>query len=136
MANNLIGNDYIVINSNDLINIIKKTIEVVNKGTSGQESGFFKNLATSQGHSDVLDSQSLDVEKKSSLLQGDKAVTSVTQAKQELGIMNVNELAEYISYAKPTIYQYVHKKTIPYYKKGKKLFFKKAEIDEWLQKDS
>lgn len=34
--------------------------------------------------------------------------------------------------AAPTIYGWVRNNLIPYYKVGKKLFFKKGEIDAWL----
>jgi excisionase family DNA binding protein len=46
--------------------------------------------------------------------------------------MKIDELSEYISLAKQTIYGMTSNKTIPYYKKGKKLFFKKEEIDKWM----
>jgi excisionase family DNA binding protein len=32
----------------------------------------------------------------------------------------------------PTIYALVHENKMPYYKKGKKLYFRKDEINEWL----
>ncbi|MBZ5859451.1 helix-turn-helix domain-containing protein [Flavihumibacter profundi] len=35
--------------------------------------------------------------------------------------------------AKPTVYEWVRKRLIPYHKKGKKLSFLKSEIDEWLK---
>jgi excisionase family DNA binding protein len=35
--------------------------------------------------------------------------------------------------AKPTVYAYVQNRTIPFYRKGKKLFFLKSEIDAWLK---
>ena len=34
--------------------------------------------------------------------------------------------------AKATVYAKVHSKTIPYKKRGKKLYFLKSEIDAWL----
>ena len=34
--------------------------------------------------------------------------------------------------AAPTVYGWVRNGLIPYYKVGKKLFFKKSEIDQWL----
>jgi excisionase family DNA binding protein len=46
--------------------------------------------------------------------------------------MNISEVANYIKAAKSTIYGLTHKNTIPYYKLGKKLYFKKSEIDEWI----
>ncbi len=47
-------------------------------------------------------------------------------------IMNISEVAAYIKVAKATIYGMTHRNTIPHYKKGKKLYFKKSEIDEWI----
>jgi hypothetical protein len=48
------------------------------------------------------------------------------------------DLNEYCNYnpAKPTkatVYSQVHDGIIPYHKKGKKLFFLKSEIDQWLK---
>jgi hypothetical protein len=48
---------------------------------------------------------------------------------------DLNELCRYHpdKPAKPTIYAYVQGRTIPFHKKGKKLFFLKSEIDAWLK---
>ena len=52
--------------------------------------------------------------------------------------LSLTELCEYLpdKPSKATIYGWVHFKKIPYYKKGKALFFKKSEIDRWLQEGS
>jgi len=47
-------------------------------------------------------------------------------------IMNISEVATYIKIAKTTIYGLTHRNTIPHYKNGKKLYFKKSDIDEWI----
>ena len=47
-------------------------------------------------------------------------------------IMNISEIAVYINVAKSTIYGMTHRNTIPHYKNGKKLYFKKSDIDEWI----
>ncbi len=48
---------------------------------------------------------------------------------------DLNELVDYDpeKRSKPTFYNYVHKGTIPYHKRKKKLIFLKSEIDEWLK---
>lgn len=46
--------------------------------------------------------------------------------------MNIEETAEYTRMAKQTIYQMVSSRRIPHIKKGKRLLFEKAEIDNWL----
>lgn len=47
-------------------------------------------------------------------------------------IMDIYEVAEYIKVAKTSIYGMTHQNTIPHYKSGKKLYFKKSDIDEWI----
>lgn len=49
-------------------------------------------------------------------------------------VMTLQEVASYSGYSKNYIYQLVHKRLIPAHKppNGKKLFFSKTEIEEWL----
>jgi hypothetical protein len=48
---------------------------------------------------------------------------------------DLTELCNYLpdKPVKPTVYGWVHKAAIPCNKKGKKLFFLKSEIDNWLK---
>lgn len=48
--------------------------------------------------------------------------------------MNIREAAEFLNCAVPTIYGLVHRRLIPHEKKGKRLYFLKSELNEWLQK--
>jgi excisionase family DNA binding protein len=52
--------------------------------------------------------------------------TSVTE------ILNLERAAEYISLSKSAIYKKTSERNIPHFKKGKKLYFKRSELDEWL----
>ncbi|WP_282016150.1 helix-turn-helix domain-containing protein [Marinifilum flexuosum] len=47
--------------------------------------------------------------------------------------MNINDLVEYTGISKSTIHKYTSAGTIPFYKKGKFLYFSRVEIEEWLQ---
>lgn len=49
--------------------------------------------------------------------------------------VDIVELCEYLpdKPVKPTVYGWVHTRTIPFHKRGKKLFFLKSEIDAWLK---
>ncbi len=49
-------------------------------------------------------------------------------------VLTLTELADYCGYSKNYIYQLIHKRKIPAHKPpcGKKLFFSKTEIDDWL----
>ena len=49
-------------------------------------------------------------------------------------ILNVSQTAEYLFMAIPTLYGYTSKREIPHYKMGKRIYFKKAELDEWITK--
>lgn len=51
----------------------------------------------------------------------------------EKPLLTVTEAAELLNLAKPTIYAFVQKSEIPYMKKGKKLYFKKEDLLEWVQ---
>jgi len=60
---------------------------------------------------------------------------TINSKSHDVEFMNVTQVAEYLSLAKQTIYALVHKMKIPNYKQGKRLYFKKADIDEWLSKN-
>ncbi|MDV7187430.1 helix-turn-helix domain-containing protein [Lutibacter sp. TH_r2] len=60
--------------------------------------------------------------------------TKIVKSKSsEDEFLNVNEVAELVNYAVPTIYDLKHKGKIPFYKNGAKLQFKKSEILEWME---
>ena len=48
-------------------------------------------------------------------------------------LMNVQQVAEYLTLSVQTIYSLVHKMEIPNSKRGKRLYFKRSEIDEWIR---
>jgi excisionase family DNA binding protein len=56
-----------------------------------------------------------------------------TKVKQSPEYLTVQELSEMINLAVPSIYGMVHRKQIPYVKRGKKLIFEKSQIEEWLK---
>lgn len=48
-------------------------------------------------------------------------------------ILRVEQVAEMMQFSKWHIYRLVNQNKIPFYKKGKTLFFMSAEILEWIQ---
>lgn len=46
--------------------------------------------------------------------------------------LNIQQAAELLSLAVATIYTMTCRKKIPYFKKGKKVYFKRTELEEWL----
>ncbi|PKP19450.1 MAG: hypothetical protein CVU05_11335 [Bacteroidetes bacterium HGW-Bacteroidetes-21] len=49
-------------------------------------------------------------------------------------IMNVDEAAAYLKMAKQTVYSMVSRRLLPYFKRGKRVFFRKEELLSWLEK--
>ena len=46
--------------------------------------------------------------------------------------MDVKDLASYLKISASTIYKFTSTRSIPYYKNGKRLFFKREEINDWI----
>lgn len=51
---------------------------------------------------------------------------------KEILIMKSANVCKYLNMKMSTLYQLTHKNEIPFNKKGKTLYFKKDEIDQWL----
>ena len=68
-----------------------------------------------------------NIEKKLDQLQKNKDEDSINE------LLSVDEVANYLNYAKASIYGLVHKRELPYIKTGKKLLFKKKDIDRWIE---
>lgn len=47
--------------------------------------------------------------------------------------VNIDETSKLIDLSKPTVYGLVHQNKIPYHKKGKRLYFLKSEILDWIK---
>ena len=48
-------------------------------------------------------------------------------------IMTLDEASNFLQLAKPTIYAKTSKRVIPFHKVGKKLYFKKADLLQWVE---
>ena len=64
----------------------------------------------------------------------DKLTVPVQPVDNTPEMMSIQDLSNYLPThpSKSTIYEWCSEKRIPYYKQGKRTFFKKAEIDKWL----
>ena len=85
---------------------------------------------TIEQHLEIILELCKDNSKKLRLL----ALTKPAHPKDNDQWMNLEELCKYRpdKPAKATVYAEVQAKKIPYYKKGKKLMFRKSEIDKWI----
>lgn len=63
-------------------------------------------------------------------LMGERTVDE-TNATNDV-LLNVNQAAKYIHLSVSSIYKFTSQKEIPHYKKGKRLYFKKSELRDWL----
>ncbi|WP_159019839.1 helix-turn-helix domain-containing protein [Algibacter sp. L3A6] len=52
---------------------------------------------------------------------------------QEDELLSIDEAAKFVKLSKATLYGLVHKKEIPYSKKGKRLYFQKSELFDWVK---
>lgn len=57
--------------------------------------------------------------------------TNAQPDKDEL--LTINQASKFINLAKPTIYGLVSRKEIPHSKKGKRLYFSKFELLDWVK---
>lgn len=48
-------------------------------------------------------------------------------------LLTLKDTSQYLNLSIQTLYSYTSRKTIPYIKKGKKLLFRKKDLDEWLK---
>jgi len=55
-----------------------------------------------------------------------------SQSKSSPDILNVNQIADYLSVSKATIYKYTADRIIPHFKRGKRLYFKKSDVEAWV----
>lgn len=46
--------------------------------------------------------------------------------------LTISEVSIYTGFSPNYLYQLVHNRVIPFYKPGRKLFFKQSEIDAWI----
>ena len=53
--------------------------------------------------------------------------------KEEPEFFTIEEAAAFLKLAKQTLYQLVSKKAIPHYKRNKRLYFKRLELQEWIE---
>ncbi len=62
----------------------------------------------------------------------DKMIYRQSQEKKTAELMDITEVSHYTKYSKSAIYKFVKGEKIPFIKKGRKLYFKRTKIDEWL----
>lgn len=70
------------------------------------------------------------LEKLNSIEKAIEKLNAVSNDEQEF--MNLEQVSSFIGLAKPTVYGLTHKRKIPHFKAGKRLYFKKSDIMNWI----
>ena len=69
---------------------------------------------------------------KSCVSEGIQESKLITKQETTDKIFNLKEAAHFLNLAPQTLYGFTSNRTIPFLKKSKKLYFKKAELEIWL----
>ena len=58
----------------------------------------------------------------------------LVEREPEKELLSIDEAADFLGISKQTIYQHVHYRKIPHSKRGRRLFFRRSELNEWIDK--
>lgn len=64
-----------------------------------------------------------------------KAINEQSEGKEEKGskILSITEAARFLNLSPQTLYGFTSRQKIPFIKKGKRLYFKLADLEKWLE---
>jgi excisionase family DNA binding protein len=62
----------------------------------------------------------------------DEVLAQVTEFSAHKEVLNATEAAKYLSLSQAYLYRLTSARQIPHYKPGKKLYFKRSELDDWM----
>ena len=79
----------------------------------------------------VEDLQTLIIDSVNTCLKYHKG--EVLEPKDSNDILSVPEASEFLNLAVPTIYALTSNRTLPHFKKGKKLYFSRATLTKWIE---
>ena len=60
------------------------------------------------------------------------AITELAENNLKSEILNADQAAEFLHIAKQTLYSMTSRRKIPFYKNGKKILFRRGDLEEWL----
>ena len=83
----------------------------------------------------VLIEQSVKKAVQEIVQHNDISLPTTVQEKEKSSLyLNIQQASQFTHMAIATLYDYTHKKKIPFSKIGKRLLFSKKELSEWIQK--
>ena len=75
-----------------------------------------------------------DLERKIDKLINEKEQVKLGNPEDDL--MTVGDVTDYLKISSSTLYQLTARKEIPFKKKGKRLYFKKGDLRQWIEEGS
>lgn len=76
------------------------------------------------------DLQSIIIDSVNACLKYNSTDEKVRKGKD---LLSIEEAAEFLNLSKPTLYRLVSERNIPFAKKGKRLYFSKERLTEWVE---
>ena len=62
----------------------------------------------------------------------ESSTTELAENNQKAEVLNAEQAAEFLHIAKQTLYSMTSRRKIPFYKNGKKILFRRGDLEEWL----
>jgi excisionase family DNA binding protein len=72
------------------------------------------------------------LEKLNSIEKAIEKLNTLSNRDNYAVFMNIEQVASFVGLSKATIYGLTHERSIPHFKTGKRLYFKKSEIVNWI----
>jgi excisionase family DNA binding protein len=79
----------------------------------------------------IISKEQLEVIIQDSLLKSLQRQKQIKQDETDK-FLSLEEASDYLQLAKQTLYGFTSQRTIPFIKRGKKLYFKKVDLEKWL----
>jgi excisionase family DNA binding protein len=62
----------------------------------------------------------------------DASANELVENNQKAEVLSADQAAEFLHIAKQTLYSMTSRRKIPFYKNGKKILFRRGDLEEWL----
>jgi excisionase family DNA binding protein len=62
----------------------------------------------------------------------DASATELVENNQKAEVLSADQAADFLHIAKQTLYSMTSRRKIPFYKNGKKILFRRGDLEEWL----
>lgn len=62
----------------------------------------------------------------------DASAIELVENNQKAEVLSADQAAEFLHIAKQTLYSMTSRRKIPFYKNGKKILFRRGDLEEWL----